>query len=136
MSNPEPVIADVDALAENLRHLGLPVELADLAGGNKGIRAATSGIPFSAFLFKNEEQKSPYLMLSAMFPDKKASFERANAWNNRFPLTRVSIADDGVAMLTHSVILTGTDTTHLREVTSWWDLLLRIFVEDLMKQGA
>lgn len=134
MSLDQPVAADVGAIAESLRHLGLEVEVADLAGGAKGIRATTSGIPFSAFLFKNEEQKSPYIMLSAMFPDRKGSLEWANHWNNRFPLTRASLTAEGEAMITHSVILTGVDGSHLKEVISWWDLLLRLFVEDLMRQ--
>lgn len=132
----EPIAASIDAIADHLRHLGLPVEIDQLDGSARGIRATTSGIPFSVFLFKNEEQRSPYLMLSAMFPEKKAPVEWANHWNNRFPLTRASLTSDGEAMLTHAVILTGVDGNHLREVMSWWDLLLRIFVEDMMKMST
>ena len=132
MQNAQPVVAEIESLAENFRNIGLPVEVAGPGEGSKGIRATTSGIPFSAFLFKNEEQDSPYLMLSAMFPEHKASLDWANNWNNRFPLTRASLTEDGEAMITHAVILTGTNTDHLKETASWWDLLLRIFVEDLV----
>lgn len=132
MPNAQPVAADIDEIAGLLRSLGLDIEVVELAGGSKGIRATTSGIPFSAFLFKNEEQKSPYLMLSAMFPDRKVNAEWANAWNGRFPLTRATVAAQGEPMLTHSMILTGIDTDHLREVASWWDLLLRIFVDEVL----
>ncbi|MEQ8824403.1 MAG: YbjN domain-containing protein [Filomicrobium sp.] len=132
MSNDQIIDAEIEGIAEYFRHLGLPVEVAELDGGAKGIRATSSGIPFSAFLFKNEDKQSPYLMLSCMFPDRKASLEWANNWNNRFPLTRASINSDGEAMLTHSLILTAVNGAHLKEVMSWWDLLLRIFVEDLM----
>lgn len=132
MSNAQPLAADVDEITEHLGRLGLPVEVVDLSGGHKGIRATTSGIPFSAFLFKNDEQKSSYLMLSAMFPDRKVSTDWANVWNNRFPLTRASVTEDGEPMLTHSMILTGVNTDHLKEVVSWWDLLLKIFVEEIL----
>ncbi len=132
MQNAQPVAADIDEIAEHLRLLGLPIEVVDLAGGSKGIRATTSGVPFSAFLFKNEEQKSPYLMLSAMFPDRKVTTDWANTWNSRFPLTRASVGSAGEPMLTHSMILTGIDTDHLKEVASWWDLLLRIFVDEVL----
>jgi hypothetical protein len=134
MQNTQPVTPDVEVLVDILRNFGLQADIVELAAGAKGIHATTSGIPFSAFVFKNEEQKSPYVMLSAMFPDHKASPEWANAWNNRFPLTRASIAADGEPMLTHSVILTGVNVDHLRETISWWDLLLRIFVENLVSE--
>ena len=130
------VTADIDAIADLMRTLGLPAETTELDGGAKGIRATTSGVPFSAFLFKNEQQASPYLMLSAMFPGRRGTIEWANSWNNRFPLTRASVAADGDAMLTHSVILTGVDGQHIKEVLQWWDLLIRIFVEDLMKESG
>lgn len=133
MTTAQPVAAEIEAIGELFRHLGLPVEITDLSGGAKGLRATTSGVPFSVFLFKNEHQQSPYLMLSAMFPDRKVTLDWVNAWNNRFPLTRASVTSDGEAMLTHSVILTGIDADHVKEVTAWWDLLLRIFVEDLLK---
>ncbi|KUO67897.1 MAG: hypothetical protein APF80_02045 [Alphaproteobacteria bacterium BRH_c36] len=132
MQTSQALAADIDAIADHLRLLGLPIEVVDLSGGSKGIRATTSGIPFSAFLFKNDEQNSPYLMLSAMFPDRKVSLEWANAWNSRFPLTRATVASEGEPMLTQAIILTGIDTDHLKEVASWWDLLLRIFVEDIL----
>lgn len=132
MQNAQPVVAELESLADNLRSFGLPVEVTEPSPGSKGIRATTSGIPFSAFLFKNEDQDSPYLMLSALFPDRKASLDWTNSWNNRFPLTRASLTVDGEAMITHAVILTGINTDHLKETASWWDLLLRIFVEDLM----
>ena len=32
------------------------------------------------------------------------------------------------------VILTGITTDHLKEAASWWDLFLRLFVEDLMSE--
>ena len=134
MLTAQPVVAEIEALAENLRNLGLYVEVAEPGEGSKSISATTSGIPFSAFLFKNEDQASPYLMLSAMFPDLRASIEWANNWNNRFPLTRASVTSDGEVMLTHSIILTGITTDHLKEAASWWDLFLRLFVEDLMSQ--
>ncbi|MBU2582815.1 MAG: YbjN domain-containing protein [Alphaproteobacteria bacterium] len=132
MTNAQPLTADVGDIAGHLSLLGLPAEVVELDGGNRAIRATTSGIPFSGFLFRNEEQKSPYLMLSAMFPDRKVDAHWANAWNNRFPLTRASITAAGEPMLTHSMILTGIDTDHLKEAISWWDLLLRIFVEELI----
>lgn len=136
MQNAQPIAADIDAIAEQFRHLGMPVEVVELAGDSKGIRATTSGIPFSAFLFKNEEQKSPYLMLSAMFPDRKVSCEWANAWNSRFPLTRSVVAPDGEPMLSHSMILTGIDSDHFKEVASWWDLLLRIYVDEVLAASS
>lgn len=132
MQNAQPVVAEIDKLAEQLRRLGLPVEVAEMTGGNSAIRASSSGIPFSAFLFKNEEQKSPYLMLSAMFPGRRITHEWANTWNNRFSIDPRSVTPEGEPMLTQSVILTGIDSNHLKEVVSWWDLLLRIFVEDVM----
>lgn len=132
MSTDQTIAPEINAIAEQFRLLGLPVEVAELSGEAKGIRASTSGIPFSAFLFQNQEQQSPYVMLSCMLPGRKASLEWVNNWNNRFPLTRASLNDEGEAMLTQSVILTGINAAHLKEVVSWWDLLLRIFVEDLM----
>lgn len=132
MTTSQPLSPDIDQIAGHIGLLGLPIEVVDLSGGKKGIRATTSGIPFSAFLFTNEEQKSSYLMLSAMFPDRKVTSDWANVWNNRFPLTRASVAENGEPMLTHSMILTGVDTDHLKEVVSWWDLLLKIFVEEIL----
>ena len=132
MSTDQMLATDINAIAECFQHLGLAVEIAEVSSNTKGIRATTSGIPFSAFLFQNTEQKSPYLMLSCMLPGRKASLEWVNNWNNRFPLTRASLNDEGEAMLTQSVILTGISAAHVKEVVSWWDLLLRIFVEDLL----
>ena len=134
MQNAQPVTPDIDALADVIRSLGMPVEVVELSGGAKGIHATTGGIPFSAFVFLNEEQKSPYVMFSAMFPGRTANLDWANNWNNRFPMTRASIAAGGDPMLTHSVILTGINGEHLKETMSWWDLLLRVFVENLASE--
>jgi Putative bacterial sensory transduction regulator len=131
-----PVDAEIDDISEKLRLLGLKVEVAELADSTKGLQAVTSGIPFSAFLFKNEEQRSPYLMLSAMFPDQRKDSEWANQWNNRFPLTRASVASNGEPMLTHSIILTGISAEHLKEVVTWWDVLLRVFVEEILSGAS
>jgi hypothetical protein len=48
MLTAQPVVAEIEALAENLRNLGLPVEVAEPGEGSRSIRATTSGIPFSA----------------------------------------------------------------------------------------
>ncbi|MCH9808940.1 MAG: YbjN domain-containing protein [Alphaproteobacteria bacterium] len=131
MTNAQPLNPDIETIADTIRSFGISVEIVELDSGTKGLHASTSGIPFSAFLFRNDQQKSPYVMMSAMFPEGKASLEWVNHWNNRFPLTRASIAAGGEPMLTHSIILTGVAPEHLRETLSWWDLLLRNFVEQL-----
>lgn len=136
MNQSAPVEAEIDDIAEKLRLLGLNVEVAQLAGSARGLQAVTSGIPFSAFLFKNEEQRSPYLMLSAMLPNQRKDSEWANQWNNRFPLTRASVATNGEPMLTHSIILTGINAEHLKEVFTWWDVLLRVFVEEVLSGAS
>jgi len=136
MQDIRPVIADMDLIADMVRHLGYSAEVVALSNGGKGLHSMASGIPFTAFLFHNEQGKSPYLMMSALFPGQNPGLEKLNAWNNRFPLTRASMSRDGEAMLTHAVLLTGIDTAHLRETLSWWDLLLRVFAEELFAKSA
>ncbi|MDX2287679.1 MAG: YbjN domain-containing protein [Hyphomicrobiaceae bacterium] len=136
MQNSDPVVADMDFIAEAIRHLGYPAEVVALASGGKGVHSKANGIPFTAFMFRNDHGTSPYLMLSALFPGHPVSLEATNAWNTRFPLTRASLSRDGDAMLTHAVLLTGIDTSHLKETMIWWDLLMRVYAREVLAGTA
>jgi hypothetical protein len=132
MQDPRPVVADIDFIADAMRLLGYQAEVTALSGGGKGLRSLASGVPFTAFLFKNEGGNSPYLMLSVLLPGHQPPLADMNEWNNRFPLTRAALTREGEPMLTHAVLLTGIDTAHLKETLQWWDLLVRLFAQRIL----
>ncbi|MDX2259198.1 MAG: YbjN domain-containing protein [Hyphomicrobiaceae bacterium] len=132
MQDPRPVVADIEFVADVLRLLGYQADVTTLSGGGQGLTSLASGVPFTAFLFKNDVGNSPYLMLSVLLPGHQPPLAQMNEWNNRFPMTRASLTREGEPMLTHAVLLTGIDTSHIRETMQWWDLLVRLFAQKIL----